>query len=38
MLEKIYEKLTGRCFHKYTYIPGSWGFSVCTKCGKIRLI
>lgn len=37
MLEKIYEKITGRCWHNYTYILGSWGFKKCLKCEKIKV-
>lgn len=37
MLEKIYEKITGRCWHNYSYILNSWGAYECLKCGKIKL-
>lgn len=35
MLEKIYEKLTGRCWHVYSKIPKEVFNYKCMKCGKI---
>lgn len=35
MLERIYEQLTGRCWHVYSKIPKEVVHYKCMKCGKI---
>lgn len=35
MLEKIYEKVTGRCWHAYSKMPNCVCLHKCMKCGKV---